>query len=151
MKKFIVRIVKFLIKLGILGRVVTFRYQGEMLSLNKFYSAGHWSTRHNAKGKFKNKFAPIIAPAIDKYFFDEYFMVIFYNSNLDVDNVIGMEKVLVDELKGQVVVNDSKRYYKGLVILYDKTLPKNTIEFTLIESHYNDKVSADKRRDTKGN
>ncbi len=61
-------------------------------------------------------------------------MLIFYNSRHDVDNVIGMEKVFTDCLKGTLVKNDGKAYYKGLMIFYDTTLPKNTFEFVILEA-----------------
>jgi hypothetical protein len=55
-----------------------------------------------------------------------------------VDNVVGMEKVFTDCIKGRIVTNDNKQYFKGLMIFYDQKLPKNTTEFILIEVNKND-------------
>lgn len=134
-KKFIIRILKLLVRLGFIGKVISFTYNGEGLSLNKFYSQGHWRTRQSAKQEYKAIFEKILEPAEGKYFFEKFYMVIFYNSRHDVDNVIGMEKVFTDCLKGKIVRGDGKVNYKGIAIFYDKTLPKNTFEFVLIESH----------------
>jgi hypothetical protein len=144
MRKFITRIIKFLIKLGVLGKVVTFRYTGKGISLNKFYSQGHWSTRHNIKQEYTKKLAPVIAHAMGKHFFEEFFLLIFYRSRHDVDNVVGMEKMLMDMLKGHVVSGDGNKAYKGLMMFHDKNLPMDTFEFILIESFFDDKKSSNK-------
>jgi hypothetical protein len=138
MKKFIIRLLRLLVRLGIIGKVVSFTYKGEGLSLNKFYSQGHWRTRQSAKEEYRKKFEKVLEPAKGKYYFEKFYMIIFYNSRHDVDNVIGMEKVFADCLKGQLVPGDGKVNYKGILIFYDKTLPKNTFEFVLIESHTTD-------------
>jgi len=133
-RKFIVRILKFLSRIKAIGKVISFTYKGEGLSLNKFYSQGHWRTRANAKTEYKLIFENIISKAKGKYFFDRFYMVIFYNSRHDVDNVIGMEKVFVDTMKGVMIKNDGKVNYKGIMIFYDDSLPNNTFEFVIIEA-----------------
>ena len=57
---------------------------------------------------------------------------------MDVDNVVGMEKVFTDCIKGRLVEEDDKRYFKGLMIFYDHKLPHNTFEFVLIEKKTDD-------------
>jgi len=145
MRKFIVRLLKFFVKLGLIGKVVSFRYEGEGLSLNKFYSQGHWRTRQNAKTKYKDIFDIIIKPAIDKkIYFETFYLLVFYNSRHDCDNVIGMEKIFTDCLKGRIVPGDGKVNYKGLMIFYDVSLPKNTFDFVLIEAKHGNEESINK-------
>lgn len=134
MRKFIIRLLRFFVRLNLIGRVISYTYQGEGLSLNKFYSQGHWRTRQNAKTEYREIFDKIIAASGKKFFFERFYMLIFYNSRHDVDNVIGMEKVFTDCLKGVIIKNDGKVNYKGLMIFYDESLPKNTFEFVLLEA-----------------
>lgn len=134
MRHFIVRILKLLVKLGVLGQIVSFKYNGPGISLNKFYIQGHWTKRQGIKNELRSKFEVILKPAIGKIFFDKFYLLVFYNSKHDVDNIVGMEKVFTDTLKDLIVKNDSKTYYKGMLIMLDETLPKNTFEFVLIEA-----------------
>lgn len=138
MRKFIVRLLKIFSRLGFIGKIVSFKYEGEGLSLNKFYSQGHWRTRQNIKKEYKEIFDKVIEPAIGKVFLDNFYILIFYNSRHDCDNVIGMEKVFTDCLKDKIIAGDSRVNYKGLMIFFDLTLPKNTFEFILIESNYDE-------------
>ena len=133
MRKLIVRFIKLLVKIGVFGKIVSFTYTGPGISLNKFYAQGHWTDRQAIKSDLKIKFDKLLKPAFGKVFFDKFYLVIFYNSRHDVDNVVGMEKVFTDCLKGTIVENDNRVYYKGMLIFYDDTLPKNTFEFVLIE------------------
>ena len=81
----------------------------------------------------KEKFDILLAKAKKSSRFDKFCIVIFFNNRLDVDNVVGMEKVFTDCLKGTIIENDGKRFFKGLTIWYDPSLPKQTTEFILIE------------------
>jgi hypothetical protein len=154
MRKVVVRILRFLIKIGILGRSIGFKYQGESLSLNKFYSQGHWSERNKIKKEFAEKFNLLLTKAKGS-FFEKYYIVIFFNNRLDVDNIVGMEKVFTDCMKGVYVHNDSKQYFKGLMIFYDPFLPKQTTEFIVIEAKKDDYKDDQKRtrirHNSKGN
>jgi hypothetical protein len=136
MRKFLVKLLKIFVRLRFIGRVVSFKYSGEGLSLNKFYSQGHWRTRQNVKQEYKAIFDKIIEPALSKVYMDKFYMLIFYNSRHDCDNVIGMEKIFTDCLKGKIVPGDGKVNYKGIMIFYDTSLPKNTFEFLLIEAKH---------------
>lgn len=138
MRKFIVRLLKFLSRVKVIGKVISFKYSGDGLSLNKFYSQGHWRTRQNIKNEYKEIFDKIIESAIGKIFFENFYIVIFYNSRHDCDNVIGMEKIFTDCLKGKIIPGDSRVNYKGVMIFFDPTLPKNTFEFVLVESNYDE-------------
>lgn len=153
MRQIITRLLKLLIKLGFLGRYHRFTYQGESLSLNKFYTQGHWGERDKIRKRFHDYFNPMIDNAPKDLFFERYYLLIFFNNRLDVDNVVGMEKVFTDCLKGRLVHNDNKQYYKGMMIFYDQSLPKNSIEFILIEvkqNDYNDKKRTRFRYNSKG-
>jgi hypothetical protein len=138
MRVFIVKILKLLSRFKVIGKIVRFTYQGEGVSLNKFYAQGHWRTRQQIKEKYKAIFDEIIDPYLDKIYFDNFYMLIFYNSRHDCDNVVGMEKIFMDCLKDKLVKGDSRVNYKGMMIFYDVTIPKNTFEFILIEGKYDE-------------
>lgn len=138
MRKFILRILRVLTRLNIIGNTIVFKYTGEAVSLNKFYAQGHWRTRQQIKEKYKALFSKVIDTNIPAEVLDNFYLIIFYNSRHDCDNVIGMEKIFMDCLKGKIIVGDGRVNYKGVMIFYDITLPKNTFEFILIEGKYDE-------------
>lgn len=136
MRKFIIRILKLLSKVKAIGRVISFTYQGRGVSNNDFYSSGHWSNRQQLKVKWRAIFTDLIKPAIGKYEFQSFYLLIFYKSRLDVDNVVGMEKLFTDTLKGTIIHDDGKKIFKGMMVFYDNSLPNHdTYEFVLIEAN----------------
>ena len=120
-------------------------YNGPSVSLNKFYSQGHWGTRAAIKKKYRKIFDEIFSQSPDLKWMDQYFLVIYYNNRCDCDNVTGMEKVFIDSLKHEVdketglvtrmgfVRDDNRRYYRGMCIFPDEDLTYNTVEFNLYE------------------
>jgi hypothetical protein len=144
MKEYIVRGIKYLLENNVLGKAVRIRYQGKGVSLNKFYKQGHWSTRSQLKNEYCKKFDVLFAEKEELTWMKSFYLIIFYNSRHDVDNVVGMGKVFVDALKrttdkeGNIVregyvAEDDKKHYKGLGIIPDDSLPYNTFDFILLE------------------
>jgi hypothetical protein len=145
MKKYILSGIKYLLDLGFLGRSIRISYQGKGVSLNKFYKQGHWTTRSTLKNQYFEIFDKLFVENKDLTWLNSFYLVIFYNSRHDVDNVTGMSKVFVDALKkgidrktGEVVragyvEEDNKQYFKGLAIFPDPTLPYNTFDFVILE------------------
>ena len=145
MRKFVTRIIKFLVRIGFFGDVVKIVYRGKGVSLNQFYSQGHWGTRSALKKKYRKKFDELFANSRNLRWMNKFSIIIFYNSRHDLDNVTGMEKVFVDALKKEVdsqtgevirsgyIEDDNKKFYKGMSIFPDESLPTNTFEFLLIE------------------
>lgn len=133
------------IKEGKFGEVIKIVYRGKGVSLNQFYSQGHWGTRSALKKKYRKIFDELFIHSRNLRWVDKFSLVVFYNSRHDVDNVTGMEKVFVDALKKEVdkktkevvregyVPEDDKRFYKGMSIFVDDSLPTNTFEFIIIE------------------
>lgn len=138
MNQFIVRIVKILLRLGVLRDVYKITYQGKGVSLNEFYTQGHWTRRTKVKDKYKTIFTELIENSKLEWM-DQFSLLLFYNSRHDPDNVIGMEKVFVDTLKGDYIQDDNKKFYRGIYILPDDTLPANTFEFYLLAHGNNEK------------
>lgn len=130
---------------GLYKNIYEIVYTGKGVSLNQFYSQGHWSARYNIKRKYRKIFDELFKKS-DLKWMDKFSIIIFYNSRHDVDNVTGMEKVLVDSLKheekdGEVlrygfIHDDSKQYYRGLSIYPDESLATNTFKFLIIEHGY---------------
>jgi hypothetical protein len=145
MKQLIVRIIKLLYRLKVIKKVIKIVYTGKGVTLNDFYAQKHWSARYALKTKYNAIFQQLFIDSKDLTWMDEYSLVIFYNCRMDLDNVVGTEKLFLDSLKqkkdrhtGEIVregyvYDDSQAYYKSLVVLPDKTLPKNTFEFYLLQ------------------
>lgn len=82
-------------------------------SLNAYWSGKHWANRKKDadfwRGFVKSE---MYKQKIPKKPFEKPVKIRFWwNDGLDVDNHAAMAKMIVDALKGWVIVNDSKRYY----------------------------------------
>lgn len=133
------RFIKLLHKFNLIKKVHIITYKGQGVSLNKFYSVGHWSTRSNIKTKYRKIFDKLVADQGLEWM-NTYSVIIFYNSRHDPDNVIGMEKVFIDALKQDeaagrdgYIADDSKRYCKLVAVVPNSRLDMNTFEFMLIK------------------
>lgn len=84
--------------------------------MNKLYAGKHWSVRKkeadevhlivkNVIRKMKG-ITPFEKPAEIK---------IRYNTRLDIDNTGYIAKLLIDSLKGYIIVDDDKRYIQRLI------------------------------------
>lgn len=143
MRKTIERIINLFLRFGILKSVVKVRYEGQGVSLNDFYSGKHWYMRKRIKDKYGKIFNEL-TDSSEIEWMNEFMIVAFYNSRHDVDNVIGLEKILLDSIKqgkdnsGEIIrqgycIDDSRKYYKGVCIFYDEDLPLNAFEFLIIK------------------
>lgn len=115
---------------GIFKKVFTVTYKGKGVSINDYYSSSHWTTRKHIKTKYGKIFKLLIKEAFKDEKINQYIIIVFYNNNYDVDNVTGIEKIFVDELRAcQVTLNDTKKYFKAMIISEDSSLEKNTFQF----------------------
>lgn len=112
---------------------ITICYKGKGVSINQFYSQGHWTTRNNIKKEYKPIFEKMIEEKeVPKM--NEFALLIRYNSRHDPDNVTGMEKIFVDSLKSMnVIEDDSKKFYKFYGVYPDLTLEPNTFIFNIFK------------------
>jgi hypothetical protein len=131
-RKIIMRFVDVLRRIGVLKNVYTISYHGQGVSLNQFYSGGHWSIRNKLKSKYHEIFAKLLDTSKVKKV-NQCSLLMFFNSRHDVDNVVGLEKLFMDTIKGGYLKEDDKRFYKGLMIFHDDQLPLNTFEFIILE------------------
>jgi len=106
-------------------------YKGRGVSLNKIYSQGHWSVRHKVTKEYETIFTDLLEGNVDHM--EKFSLWIFYNSGHDPDNVVGMEKLFTDCLKGKYVHDDSKKYFRGFGIWPDETLERNTFQFYILK------------------
>lgn len=123
--------------LGVMGRfrnvdkVFKVVYVGKGVSLNDYYTSGHWSKRANLKNKYKKIFTELLEKSeMEKV--DKFSILVRYNSRHDVDNVTGLEKLFVDTLKGTYIKEDDKKFYRGYMVFPDEQLKTNTFEFYII-------------------
>ncbi len=137
MKKIINGLIRALLNSGVFGKNYKLTYCGKGVSLNQYYSGGHWSKRAKLKNTYKEIFLNLLDNIkISKM--DKFVLVMFFNSRHDTDNVIGLEKLFVDTLKeGGYIIDDNKKFFRGLMIFPDETLENNTFEFNILT--YGDK------------
>lgn len=131
MSKLIRRLLSLLFTLGIFTKHYKIIYNGEIISFNKLYSGGHWSKRSGMKNKYHKIFDILLLEAKVKPM-KELFLAIFYNTRHDADNIVLTGKFLMDTVKGKYLVDDTSKYYKGIQIIHDSSLPKGTLELHLI-------------------
>jgi hypothetical protein len=134
MAKAIKRLIALFSRLGLIKEYTKMVYTGELFSLNQLYSSGHWRTRANLKKKYREIFSEVIK-SYNIELIEKFSMVIFYNSRHDPDNITGMEKMFTDVLKTEgVIIDDSKKYCKLYCVVPDSSLPKDTLNFYLINN-----------------
>lgn len=102
---------------------ILFEWEGIDVSLNKFYSSPHWTLRNKEKDFWKGFFAKM--PIKNNRKIDKFQLTLYYNSRLDADNTILHCKFLIDYLRSiGLLIDDTKKYYKGVHIIPDETLNK---------------------------
>ena len=107
-------------------------YQGKALSLNQVKSA-NWQDTHKEIKRLKSVFSWLILEAKAPKFL-KFRIHLRYNSKHDLDNHAFLCKKLCDCLKIQGRIReDNPKYYRGLTIEPDETLPPNTYKFIISE------------------
>lgn len=125
------RLLHLLLKLKFYNKHYKFIYNGEITSANKIWESKHWTTRSGIKNKYSKIFTVLMLEAKFKKI-NEMSLVIFFKSRHDVDNLFALMKIWADTIKGTYISDDSTKFYKSTHIIYDDSLPKNTVEFHLI-------------------
>lgn len=135
---FIHRVIKLAEKFKLFKKIYTIDYEGKGVSLNQFYDGRHWTHRD----KLKKKFIPLFRGLLEKEMKDdrmhEFGIIMLYNSRHDTDNIVGIEKLFVDSLRDTAdfegwVNDDSKNYYKFMMVIPDNTLVHNTYKFLVVK------------------
>lgn len=134
---FINKILNILKRARVIKKIYRFTYNGKGISLNQFYNNNNWWTRKKLVDEYHKIFDDLIFDEVKEKNVKKYSILIFYNSRHDPDNVIGMEKVFVDVLRGKsgrkpIIKDDSKRYCKFVGIIPDLSFEMDTFEFVLI-------------------
>lgn len=125
------RLLSLLFKLKIYSKHFVLKYDGEVVSFNQIYSGGHWSKRSAIKTRFHKIFSVLLLEAKVKPM-EEMSMVIFYNTRHDCDNIVLTAKFCLDAMKGVYIKDDNSKYYKGVMIFNDSTLPKGMLELHIL-------------------
>jgi len=137
MRKIINGLIRSLLNSKVFGKNYRITYCGKGVSLNQYYTAKHWTTRAKLKNTYKDIFVDLLSKS-DIAPMTKFVIVLFFNSRHDTNNVIGLEKIFSDTLKEQgYIVDDNKKFYRGLMIFPDEDLKMNTFEFNVFT--YGDK------------
>lgn len=127
-------------------RIWQILYTGKGVSLNDFYSQGHFSKRNEIKKKYAEIFNKLILEEKVEPI-EKYILTCYFNSRHDTSNVSGMVKIFEDTLAGvhnrrkgigfyeypRMIPDDSKKYCLGIEIYPDLELPLNTFKFIIKE------------------
>ena len=98
-------------------------WEGVDLSLNKWYANRHWSFRNKEKEFWSNLFLKLLPKGIKKI--DKYMITLYFNSRLDASNTVPMIKIFEDTMKkSHYIIDDSKKFCKGICIFPDEELGK---------------------------
>lgn len=153
-EKLIRRFLTISARLGVIKKIHTIVYTGDIASTNDIYQSRHFGVRLSIERKFSKIFRTLFAvnkpPKVN-----EFGLIIFYNNKMDVCNLSFMQKMFVDSFKkeekwvriknseGEIIKkwkelvykgfvdNDDQRYFKFMMICPDKKLPKETLEFNI--------------------
>jgi hypothetical protein len=125
------RLLGLLFTLGIYNKHYKIVYDGKMVSTNALYSQKHWAIRSVMKNKYIKLFTTLLLEAKVKPM-KEMSIVLFYSSKMDVDNCSTSCKFLADAIKGKYLLDDSSKFYKGLFMIHDSTLPKGRYEYHIL-------------------
>jgi hypothetical protein len=105
-------------------------WEGIDLSLNKWYANRHFSFRIKEKEFWSNLFLRLLPKQFKKI--DKYIITLHFNSRLDVSNTIPMIKIFEDTMKkNHYIVDDSKKFCKGIEIYPDESMGKKNYKLTV--------------------
>jgi hypothetical protein len=125
------RLIRLLLRFNIFDRHYILKYSGKIISFNQLYSGGHWGKRQGYKNTYGKIFSSLcLAAKIQPM--QELFLVVFYNTRHDCDNIVLSAKFLLDVMKGKYITDDSSKYYKGILVHYDSSLPRGVLEFHIL-------------------
>jgi len=104
---------------------LVFKWAGKGLSLNEWYESKHWTQRNKIAEEWHMFFKKFLIQPYPR--FDKYEIILTFNSRLDASNVITKIKLLEDLLqKEKIIENDNNKYCRGLHIIPDLTMKKNS-------------------------
>jgi hypothetical protein len=85
-------------------------------SLNNFYAGMHSTERTKIADYFHSLVQhTLLANKIPKILFKNPVKItIYYNSNLDIDGHGVISKLIVDSMKGYLLINDTRKYFVNL-------------------------------------
>jgi len=88
--------------------------------LNSIYTGKHWTKRNADKEFWHNLvYTCLIKQKVPEKLFEKPVQITFrWNDNLDIDNHAYLGKLITDGLKGYLLTDDRKKYYKRLIHEY---------------------------------
>jgi hypothetical protein len=105
-------------------------WEGVDLSLNKWYANRHFSYRIKEKEFWSNLFIKLLPKHSKKI--DKYIITLHFNSRLDASNTVPMIKIFEDVMKkNHYIVDDSKKFCKGIEIYPDESMGKKNYKLTV--------------------
>ena len=85
-------------------------------STNKIYSGMHWAKRKEIVDYWHLLTTQAMRKQLPKYISDKPVMIrISYNSRLDIDNHGWVSKMIIDSIKGYLIVDDTRKHVQCLI------------------------------------
>ena len=112
------------------NKMLIIQYKNKVnYSLNKLYT-----THFSQKMKIKENIIENITINAEGRIENKYIVIVKINNRLDLDNNIGIIKIIIDHLsRSGYLVDDSPKFFKQINLIRDETLEKNTMTI-LIEN-----------------
>lgn len=117
-------------------------YTGQIVSHNDIYGSNNWRVRKTIVDKYKKIFGYLFKEAKMPWF-EQFGLVIHFNSKHDTDNISELGKLALDVFKEKrekgIIVqkghvhDDTKKHSRLFCIVPDETLPINTAVLTFIK------------------
>jgi hypothetical protein len=103
------------------------KYQGKnWISRNKIDSL-HWTKRKEIKEALWKEI-PHCLLEVNDLRNKQFKIFVEYNNRYDTDNIVGSFKFALDYFKqNEYITDDNKKWFKELNVVYNNTLPTNTI------------------------
>ena len=89
---------------------------GKKYSMNALYAGKHWARRKQDATYWHNLVRnELIHQKICKHIFEKPVQITFFwDDRMDIDNHSYIAKMIVDGLKGYLLVDDSRKYLRGV-------------------------------------
>jgi hypothetical protein len=114
-----------------MGNTQSITFKGSIPSLNSYAGGKNFYAKAKVIKDIKSDLRLLCIKA-GFYKVDKFCIDVEFNSRHDVDNVVTIEKIFVDSLKGRYIEDDNKKYFRGLSIRPNEELPMNTFILSVI-------------------
>ena len=112
--------------------MLVFEWCDKHVSLNQWYSSKHWTHRNKIANEWHDFYKKFLCSPYPIY--NEYRVIMEYNSRLDPSNTIPMIKLLEDALQElNIIKDDTMEYCKGITITPNELMKKKSYKISIVK------------------